>query len=95
MSVQDSRARKDCGLQGIADNVSDERFRGLRIFDISDATRPRQVGPVQTCRGSHTHSVVSADADRDLTRRLDHLRYIKLFRRSVNPGCGVTDTLHE
>ena len=64
MSVQDSRARKDCGLQGIADNVSDERFRGLRIFDISDATRPRQVGQVQTCRGSHTHSVVSADADR-------------------------------
>ncbi|MBO6527979.1 DUF305 domain-containing protein [Erythrobacter sp.] len=64
MSVQDSRARKDCGLQGVADDVSDERFRGLRIFDISDITRPRQVGQVQTCRGSHTHSVVSADADR-------------------------------
>ena len=64
MSVQDSRARKDCGLQGVADDVSEERFRGLRIFDISDITRPRQVGQVQTCRGSHTHSVVSADADR-------------------------------
>ncbi|WP_421993210.1 DUF305 domain-containing protein [Qipengyuania sp.] len=64
MSVQDSRARKDCGLQGVADDVSDQRFRGLRIFDISDITRPRQVGQVQTCRGSHTHSVVSADADR-------------------------------
>ncbi|MEX0341010.1 MAG: DUF305 domain-containing protein [Erythrobacter sp.] len=64
MSVQDSRARKDCGLQGVTDKVSDERFRGLRIFDISDITRPRQVGQVQTCRGSHTHSVVSADADR-------------------------------
>lgn len=64
MSVQDSRARVDCGLGGVADRVSEERFRGLRIFDISDITRPVQVGQVQTCRGSHTHSVVSADADR-------------------------------
>jgi uncharacterized protein (DUF305 family) len=64
MSVQDARARKDCGLQGVEGTVSDERFRGLRIFDISDITRPRQVGQVQTCRGSHTHSIVSADEDR-------------------------------
>ena len=61
MSVQDSRARIDCGLQGVAGRVSEERFRGLRIFDISDITRPKQVGLVQTCRGSHTHSIVSAD----------------------------------
>ncbi|MDG6079250.1 DUF305 domain-containing protein [Erythrobacter litoralis] len=64
MSVQDSRARVDCGLGGVAERVSDERFRGLRIFDISDIARPVQVGQVQTCRGSHTHSIVSADADR-------------------------------
>ncbi|TNE58135.1 MAG: DUF305 domain-containing protein, partial [Sphingomonadales bacterium] len=61
MSVQDSRARVDCGLEGVQGNVSDERFRGVRIFDISDITNPRQVGQVQTCRGSHTHSIVSAD----------------------------------
>lgn len=61
MSVQDSRARVDCGLQGVEGESSPERFRGLRIFDISDITRPVQVGQVQTCRGSHTHSVVSAD----------------------------------
>ncbi|MEL7681926.1 DUF305 domain-containing protein [Citromicrobium bathyomarinum] len=61
MSVQDSRARKDCGLQGVEGRVSEDRFRGLRIFDISDITDPRQVGLVQTCRGSHTHSVVAAD----------------------------------
>ncbi len=60
MSVQDSRARIDCGLQGVAGRVNEERFRGLRIFDISDITRPRQVGLVQTCRGSHTHSIVEA-----------------------------------
>ena len=59
MSVEETRGRLDCGLQGVGENVSPERFRGLRIFDISDITRPVQVGAVQTCRGSHTHSVVS------------------------------------
>jgi uncharacterized protein (DUF305 family) len=59
MSVEQTRARVDCGRQGIAEDVSAERFRGIRIFDISDLTRPVQVGQVQTCRGSHTHSVVS------------------------------------
>ena len=60
-SVEETRGRLDCGLEGIAEDVSDDRFRGLRLFDISDLTRPVQVGAVQTCRGSHTHSVVSAD----------------------------------
>jgi len=64
MSVEQTRARLDCGLQGTVGDVSDERFLGVRIFDISDLRRPRQVGAVQTCRGSHTHSVVSADDDR-------------------------------
>ncbi|MEE8542356.1 MAG: DUF305 domain-containing protein, partial [Gammaproteobacteria bacterium] len=64
MSVQETRARIDCGLGGISEDVSTERFRGLRIIDISDLARPVQVGLVQTCRGSHTHSVVSGpDAD--------------------------------
>jgi hypothetical protein len=43
----------------VTDQVSRERFRGIRIFNISDPARPVQVGQVQTCRGSHTHSVVS------------------------------------
>jgi len=59
MSVQETRARVDCGLGGVSEDVSPERFRGIRIFDISDLARPRQVGQVQTCRGSHTHSVVA------------------------------------
>ncbi|HEY8592200.1 MAG TPA: DUF305 domain-containing protein [Sphingomicrobium sp.] len=61
MSVEQTRGRVDCGREGVRQDVSPERFRGIRIFDISDVTRPRQVGIVQTCRGSHTHSVVSAD----------------------------------
>ena len=61
MSVEQTRGRVDCGLEGISEDISVERFRGIRIFDISDLERPVQVGQVQTCRGSHTHSVVSAD----------------------------------
>lgn len=64
MSVEETRGRVDCGLQGVDAEISEERFRGLRIFDISQLTQPIQVGAVQTCRGSHTHSVVSGpDAD--------------------------------
>ncbi|MEM0910764.1 MAG: DUF305 domain-containing protein [Pseudomonadota bacterium] len=63
MSVEETRGRIDCGLEGIEQDISDERFRGLRIFDISDLTFPTQVGMVQTCRGSHTHSIVSEDDD--------------------------------
>jgi hypothetical protein len=64
VSVEQTLGRVDCGRQGVKDEVSAERFRGLRIFDISDLASPRQVGQVQTCRGSHTHSVVHEDKDR-------------------------------
>ena len=59
MSVEQTRGRIDCGLEGVGQDVSQERFRGLRIFDIRNLKKPKQVGAVQTCRGSHTHSVVS------------------------------------
>ena len=65
MSVEQTRGRVDCGLQGVSGDVSPERFRGIRIFNISNPTRPVQVGQVQTCRGSHTHSVVSDPAAKD------------------------------
>jgi len=63
MSVEETRGRLDCGLGGVAEDASPERFRGIRIFDIGDLKRPVQVGAVQTCRGSHTHSVVSGPGD--------------------------------
>jgi hypothetical protein len=51
-------ARLDCGTQGVKDTVSKDRLRGIRIFDISDIGNPKYVGNVQTCRGSHTHTVL-------------------------------------
>ncbi|MGD8330161.1 MAG: hypothetical protein PVJ49_12055 [Acidobacteriota bacterium] len=65
MSVQETRARLDCGVQGVAEPVSAERFRGVRIFDISDLRAPRQIAAVQTCRGSHTHTLVVDPDDQD------------------------------
>ena len=59
MSVEQIRSRIDCGSNGVGSDPNPDRFRGIRIFDISDLTNPKQVGAVQTCRGSHTHSVVS------------------------------------
>src|SRR6476469_355164 len=50
--------RLDCGTEGVKDTVSKARLRGLRIFDISDIEHPRNVGNVQTCRGSHTHTLL-------------------------------------
>ncbi len=64
MSVEQGRGRVDCGLEGVEGDVNAQRFRGLRIFDIADPTEPKQVGQVQTCRGSHTHSVVASDERR-------------------------------
>jgi hypothetical protein len=57
--------RLDCGGQGVPDTVSKDRLRGLRIFDISDIANPKYVGNVQTCRGSHTHTVVESPRDRE------------------------------
>jgi hypothetical protein len=57
--------RLDCGTEGVPDTVSKARLRGLRIFDISDIAHPKNVGNVQTCRGSHTHSLLVDPKDAD------------------------------
>src|SRR5205823_10724738 len=57
--------RIDCGTQGVKDTVSKDRLRGLQIFDISDISNPKNVGNVQTCRGSHTHTLLVDPKDPD------------------------------
>src|SRR6185503_4974150 len=65
MSAEAPSARLDCGTQGVRDSVSAERVRGIRIFDITDIAHPRYITSVQTCRGSHTHSVLVSPNDKD------------------------------
>jgi hypothetical protein len=55
----------DCGAQGVRDSVSADRLRGIRIFDATDMANPKYIANVQTCRGSHTHTVVVDPKDAD------------------------------
>jgi hypothetical protein len=79
MSVEMPNGRSDCGIQGFPPGPppaageenkptlpapQKDRFRGVRIFDISDIRTPRQVAAVQTCRGSHTHTLVIDPKDK-------------------------------
>ena len=64
MSVEQVRGRIDCGTGGIQTAVSADRFRGIRVFDISDLRQVKQVAAVQTCRGSHTHTLVTDPDDK-------------------------------
>jgi hypothetical protein len=64
MSVEEQIGRIDCGSTPITDPPA-ERFRGVRIFDISDINNPVQLPGVQTCRGSHTHTLVTDPDDPD------------------------------
>jgi hypothetical protein len=77
MSVEMANGRLDCGVQGFppppppppgqnpTTPASKDRFRGVRIFDISNIKAPKQVAAVQTCRGSHTHTLVVDPNDKN------------------------------
>ncbi len=65
VSSESGTGRLDCGTQGVKETVSKDRLRGLRIFDVTDIAHPRQVGAVQTCRGSHTHTLLVDPNDKD------------------------------
>jgi hypothetical protein len=61
ISAESPRSRNDCGVQGVQDGA--DRMRGVRIFDVSNPRAPRLVKNVQTCRGSHTHTIVPHPSD--------------------------------
>ncbi len=64
VSAEAPSARLDCGAQAPRATVSKDRIRGLRIFDITDIRHPKYIANVQTCRGSHTHTVVTDPSDK-------------------------------
>ncbi|MCC7194805.1 MAG: hypothetical protein IT356_04540 [Gemmatimonadaceae bacterium] len=63
MSAEANNGRLDCKPGGVPEQVSKDRIRGVRIFDISDIRNPKLVASVQTCRGSHTHTVLESPSD--------------------------------
>jgi hypothetical protein len=64
VSTEGPTGRIDCGDNGVESPVSPERLRGIRIYDISDLAHPKQVAAIQTCRGSHTATLVPDPADK-------------------------------
>ncbi|MDB4874521.1 MAG: repeat-containing protein [Gemmatimonadetes bacterium] len=65
VSAEGNTGRIDCSDKGVKDPVSTERIKGVRIFDVTDIAHPRNVANVQTCRGSHTHTVLVDPNDHD------------------------------
>src|SRR5207253_9734399 len=63
VSGEAPNGRPDRGTEGVTQTVSHDRLRGIRIFDITDFASPRHITDVQTCRGSHTHTVVTSPTD--------------------------------
>jgi hypothetical protein len=63
MSVEETRGKIDCSATPAATALT--RFRGVRIFDVSNIAAPVQIAAVQTCRGSHTHTLVTSPSDKD------------------------------
>ena len=63
VSAEATSGRTDCGLQGVVDTVSHDRARGIRIFDVTDVAKPRAITTIQTCRGSHTNTLVTDPSD--------------------------------
>src|SRR5467141_2415917 len=65
VSGEGTGGRLDCTAAGVHDSVSHDRLRGIRLFDITDIAKPKYIANVQTCRGSHTHTVVIPPNDKD------------------------------
>jgi hypothetical protein len=61
ISAEGAGNRVDCGKGGVQDPK--DHFAGVRIFDVSNAKAPKLVKNVQTCKGSHTHTIVPSPKD--------------------------------
>ena len=90
VSAENGGSRLDCGTQGIQDSVSKERILGIRIFDISNPLQPKQVADVQTCRGSHTHTLVPDPNDPN-TVYIYVSGLARVRSSSEMPGCESGD----
>jgi hypothetical protein len=66
ISAESRRSRKDCGTQGVPEGAEKDRTLGVRIFDVSDPRNPKLVHNIETCRGSHTHTIVPHPTDRNV-----------------------------
>jgi len=64
LSAEGGGNRNDCAKGGVQDPK--DHMAGVRIYDVSDPAKPRLVKNVQTCKGSHTHTIVPSKKDKDI-----------------------------
>jgi hypothetical protein len=62
ISAEGAGNRNDCAKGGVTNPA--DHMAGVRIYDVSNPAMPRLVKNVQTCKGSHTHTVVPHPTDR-------------------------------
>jgi hypothetical protein len=90
VSAENRGSRLDCGTQGVQDSVSKERMIGIRIFDVSNPAQPKEVADVQTCRGSHTNTMVPDPVDKGVV--YIYVSGLAPVRSSTEmPGCRTGD----
>jgi LVIVD repeat len=90
VSAENRGSRLDCGAEAVQDSVSKERMMGIRIFDVSNPTQPKQVADVQTCRGSHTNTMVPDPINKGIV--YIYVSGLAPLRSSTEmPGCLTGD----
>src|SRR5207253_6468107 len=61
LSAEGAGNRNDCAKGGVQDPK--DHMTGIRIYDVSNPAAPKLVKNVQTCKGSHTHTVIPSPTD--------------------------------
>jgi len=64
VSAEGAGNRNDCGKGGVQDPK--DHMAGVRIYDVSNPAAPKLIKNVQTCKGSHTHTVIPSPTDRNI-----------------------------
>ncbi|HET6679597.1 MAG TPA: hypothetical protein VFG84_00225 [Gemmatimonadaceae bacterium] len=62
ISAEGGGNRNDCAKGGVKDPA--DHMTGVRIYDVSNPAQPKLVKNVQTCKGSHTHTVVPSKTEK-------------------------------
>jgi len=64
LSAEGGGNRNDCAKGGVQDPK--DHMAGVRIYDVSNPAQPRLVKNVQTCKGSHTHTIIPSPKDKNV-----------------------------
>jgi len=64
ISAEGAGNRNDCSKGGVQDPK--DHMAGVRIYDVSNPRAPKLIKNVQTCKGSHTHTVIPSPTDKNI-----------------------------